>query len=199
MQEGVGAMGMGDLGETARNGGWEALGGGETQPRPVRGSAKIPQAGGTARLVTVGVGGCGVNAVNHMIAAGVGGIDFLAMNTDTQALELAQASRRLRLGERLTRGQGAGGDPLIGRRAAEESYQAIREALTGADLVFIAAGMGGGTGTGASPLVAQAAREQGALAVAVVTTPFAFERRRKLLAPQGVAALREVVDALIVV
>jgi cell division protein FtsZ len=157
------------------------------------------QASSAARLLAVGVGGGGVNAVNHMIEAGVRGVEFLAMNTDAQALELARTPKRLRLGEALTRGLGAGGNPEIGRKAAEESYTAIREALAGADMVFITAGMGGGTGTGASPLLAQAAREQGALTVAVVTTPFAFERQRKLVARDGVAALREVVDALIVV
>jgi cell division protein FtsZ len=147
----------------------------------------------------VGVGGAGTNAINHMIEAGVAGVEFLVMNTDAQALGTARTPNRLRLGETLTRGLGAGGNPAIGRRAAEESYAAICEALAGADMVFITAGMGGGTGTGASPLVAQAAREGGALTVAVVTTPFAFERRRKLVAEQGVEAVREMVDALIVV
>ncbi|MGZ3583401.1 MAG: cell division protein FtsZ, partial [Ktedonobacterales bacterium] len=150
-------------------------------------------------MLAVGIGGAGTNALNRMIDAGVRGVEFLAMNTDAQALEMSRAPHRLRIGETLTRGQGAGGDPEIGRRAAEESYTAIQQALAGADMVFITAGMGGGTGTGASPLVAQAAREQGALTVAVVTTPFAFERKRKHIGAQGVAALREIVDALIVV
>ncbi|HEV2405346.1 MAG TPA: cell division protein FtsZ [Ktedonobacterales bacterium] len=154
---------------------------------------------GIARLLAVGVGGAGSNAINHMIEAKVPGIEFLAMNTDAQALDVSRAPKRIRLGETLTRGLGAGGNPEIGRKAAEESYAAIREALAGSDMVFITAGMGGGTGTGAAPLVAQAAREQGALAIAVVTTPFAFERRRKYLAEQGIEALRDVVDALIVV
>jgi cell division protein FtsZ len=154
---------------------------------------------GVARLVAVGVGGAGTNAVNRMIEAGIHGVEFLAMNTDAQALELARTPVRLQLGDQLTRGLGAGGNPEIGHAAAEESYGAICEALAGADMVFVTAGMGGGTGTGASPLVAQAAREQGALTVAIVTTPFAFERRRKALAEQGIAALRQVVDALIVV
>ncbi len=182
------------------------MGMGETQnakgegPRlvPVTGN-KASEAASVARLVTVGVGGGGVNAVNHMIQSAVRGVEFVAMNTDAQALDLSRAPRKLRLGESLTRGLGAGGNPEIGRKAAEESYQAIRDTLAGADLVFVTAGMGGGTGTGASPLVAQAAREQGALAVAVVTTPFAFERKRKLVAQEGVAMLRDVVDALIVV
>ncbi|MGZ3680166.1 MAG: cell division protein FtsZ [Ktedonobacterales bacterium] len=154
---------------------------------------------GVARMLAVGIGGAGTNALNRMIDAGVRGVEFLAMNTDAQALEMSRAPHRQRIGETLTRGQGAGGDPEIGRRAAEESYTAIQQALAGADMVFITAGMGGGTGTGASPLVAQAAREQGALTVAVVTTPFAFERKRKHIGAQGVAALREIVDALIVV
>src|SRR5690348_10782198 len=158
-----------------------------------------PERTGVARLLTVGVGGAGSNAVNRMIEAQVRGVEFAAMNTDAQALGLSRAATRLRLGEALTRGPGACGDPDIGRRAEEGGAQQIAAALAGADMVFITAGMGGGTGTGAGPLVAQAAREQGALAVAVVTTPFAFERRRKLIAEQGVAALREVVDALIVV
>ena len=157
------------------------------------------QPSGIARVLAVGVGGAGTNAINHMIEAKVSGIEFLAMNTDAQALSVSRASKRVQLGETLTRGLGTGGNPEIGRKAAEESYAAIREALAGSDMVFITAGMGGGTGTGASPLVAQAAREQGALAVAVVTTPFAFERRRKFIAEQGVEALRDVVDALIIV
>ncbi len=155
--------------------------------------------GGVARLLAVGVGGGGLNAINHMIAVGVHGVEFYAMNTDAQALQKAATPNRLRLGETLTRGLGAGGNPDVGRHAAEESFATIREALTGADMVFITAGMGGGTGTGASPLVAQAAREVGALAVAIVTTPFAFERKRMRVAQEGVEALREVVDALIVV
>ncbi len=162
-------------------------------------TTETPDRPGIARLLAVGVGGAGTNAINHMIEAGVPGVEFLVMNTDAQALQTAQTPNRLRLGETLTRGLGAGGNPEIGRRAAEESYTAIRESLVGADMVFVTAGMGGGTGTGASPLVAQAAREVGALTVAVVTTPFAFERRRKLIAEQGVAGLREIVDALIVV
>jgi len=154
---------------------------------------------GMARLVAVGVGGGGSNAINRMIEAGVQGVDFIAMNTDAQALRLSRAPRRLRIGERLTRGLGAGGNPEIGRKAAEESLESIKESLAGADMVFVTAGMGGGTGTGASPLVARAARELGAIAVAIVTTPFAFERQRKVTADRGVQALREVVDAVIIV
>jgi cell division protein FtsZ len=153
----------------------------------------------TARIAAVGVGGAGTNAINHMIKVQVGGVEFIAMNTDAQALDQALSPIRMRLGENLTHGLGAGGNPLVGERAAEESYGMICEHLAGFDMVFITAGMGGGTGTGASPLVAQAAREAGALTVAVVTSPFAFERRRKQIAHKGVEALREVVDALILV
>jgi cell division protein FtsZ len=153
----------------------------------------------TARIAAVGVGGAGTNAINHMIKTEVGGVEFIAMNTDAQALGQALAPVRMRLGENLTHGLGAGGNPLVGERAAEESYGMICEQVAGLDMVFITAGMGGGTGTGASPLVAQAAREAGALTVAVVTSPFAFERRRKQIAYKGVEALREVVDALILV
>ncbi|MGO8949573.1 MAG: cell division protein FtsZ, partial [Ktedonobacterales bacterium] len=158
-----------------------------------------PQHLPTARIAAVGVGGAGTNAVNHMIKASVSGVEFVAMNTDAQALELALAPIRMRLGEALTHGLGAGGNPMVGQQAAEESYNLIREQFIGFDMVFITAGMGGGTGTGASPLVAQAAREVGALTVAVVTLPFAFERRRKQVAEKGIEALREVVDALILV
>ncbi len=152
-----------------------------------------------ARIAAVGVGGAGANAINHMINAGVTGVEFMAMNTDAQALELALAPVRIRLGEALTHGLGAGGNPLVGQQAAEESYSQIHDQVTGFDMVFITAGMGGGTGTGASPLVAQAARDVGALTVAVVTLPFAFERRRNQVAERGVEALRETVDALILV
>ncbi|MEO7001448.1 MAG: cell division protein FtsZ, partial [Ktedonobacterales bacterium] len=155
--------------------------------------------GNMARLLALGVGGGGSNAINRMIEARTSGVEFIAVNTDAQALGQSLARQRLHIGEALTRGMGAGGDPTVGRQAAEESYAAIVEAVTGAEMVFITAGMGGGTGTGASPLVAQAAREVGALTVAIVTTPFAFERRRKQIAEQGLAALRDVVDALIVV
>jgi cell division protein FtsZ len=129
----------------------------------------------------------------------MGGVEFLAINTDTQALNRSQASQRIAIGVGLTRGMGTGGNPVIGQQAAQESYHELVKALDGADMVFVTAGMGGGTGTGSSPIVAQAAREVGALALAIVTTPFAFERRRRALAEQGVAALRTVVDALITV
>ena len=154
---------------------------------------------GAARLLVVGIGGAGCNIVNHMIESNMRGVEFLAVNTDRQALSRSHASQRLTIGEGLTRGMGTGGNPAIGQQAAQESYHDLVQALEGADMVFITAGMGGGTGTGASPIVAQAAREVGALTLAIVTTPFAFERRRRALAEQGVAALRTVVDALIIV
>ncbi len=154
---------------------------------------------GRARLLVAGVGGGGTNAANRMIDAGVRGVEYVALNTDAQALEHAKAETRVQLGAKATRGLGAGGDPAIGAKAAEESYAELRQVFTGADLVFLTAGMGGGTGTGASPIVAQAAREQGALTIGIVTTPFAFERRRHGIAEQGILALREGVDALIVI
>ncbi|HEY7850421.1 MAG TPA: cell division protein FtsZ, partial [Ktedonobacterales bacterium] len=168
----------------------------DTTEEPQQPTAK---ATGAARLLVVGVGGAGCNIVNHMIESGMGGVEFLAINTDTQALNRSQASQRIAIGVGLTRGMGTGGNPVIGQQAAQESYHELVKALDGADMVFVTAGMGGGTGTGSSPIVAQAAREVGALALAIVTTPFAFERRRRALAEQGVAALRTVVDALITV
>jgi cell division protein FtsZ len=153
-----------------------------------------------ARLLVAGVGGAGGNAVRGLLRAGLPGVDLLAINTDAQALARTQAPRWLRIGPRLTRGLGAGGDPEIGLRAAEESRDAIRASLAGNDMVFLAAGLGGGTGTGAGPAVAAMARELGALTVAVVSTPFVFEgEQRRLAAERGLAALSEQVDTLIVV
>ena len=148
----------------------------------------------------VGVGGGGGNAVNRMIEAGVSGVEFIVMNTDPQVLEQSQARNRIRLSGPSGRRLGAGGDPAVGLRAAEESIEAIEEAVGGADMVFITAGMGGGTGTGAAPVVARAARAHGALTVGVVTLPFSFEGlRRRRVAEEGIAKLREAVDALIVI
>jgi cell division protein FtsZ len=159
-----------------------------------------PRAEGVARVRVVGVGGAGGNAIRSMVRAQVRGVELLAINTDAQALAHTGAPQCLRIGTKLTRGLGAGGNPEIGLRAAEESHDAIRAALASADMVFITAGMGGGTGTGASPAVAVTARELGALTVAIVTTPFAFEGEpRRLAAERGLAALREQVDTLIVV
>ncbi|MDP2949346.1 MAG: cell division protein FtsZ [Chloroflexota bacterium] len=155
---------------------------------------------GLPPIKVVGVGGAGCNAVNRMIEAGVGGVQFVGINTDTQALMRCEAESRLRIGERLTRGLGVGGDADRGQRAAEESRDEILEAIKGADMVFITAGMGGGTGTGAAPIVAEVAKETGALTVAVVTKPFSFEMsRRRLQAEDGISTLRDRVDTLIVI
>jgi len=153
-----------------------------------------------ANIKVVGVGGAGSNAVNRMIAAGLNGIEFWACNTDAQALELAAAKNRMQIGGKLTRGLGAGGNPTTGQKAAEESREEIAAALAGADMVFIAAGMGGGTGTGAAPIVAEVAKELGALTVGVVTKPFMFEgRRRSTQAECGIAEVKERVDTLITI
>ena len=153
-----------------------------------------------AVIKVVGVGGGGVNAVNRMIEAGLRGVEFIAVNTDAQALLMSDADTKLDIGRDLTRGLGAGADPSIGRKAAEDHQDDIRESLDGADMVFVTAGEGGGTGTGAAPVVAHVARELGALTIGVVTRPFAFEgRRRANQAESGVANLREEVDTLIVI
>ncbi|MFZ4815697.1 MAG: cell division protein FtsZ [Phototrophicaceae bacterium] len=153
-----------------------------------------------AQIKVVGVGGGGGNAVNRMIEEGLGGVDFVAVNTDNQALMTSKARTRVRIGDKLTRGLGAGGNPEIGKRAAEESQEELYEVLRGSDMVFIAAGMGGGTGTGASPMVAQIAKELGALTIGVVTKPFTFEGgRRQRSAEAGIEALKAQVDTLIVI
>ena len=158
------------------------------------------QTDGFAQIRVIGVGGGGSNAVNRMIQANMTGIEFIAINTDSQALLLNEAPRHIRIGDKLTRGLGAGGNPSVGGKAAEENAEEIYEALKGSDMVFITAGMGGGTGTGASPIVAQIARELGALTVGVVTKPFAFEGRKRLLsAEEGIANLKQHVDTLITV
>ncbi len=156
--------------------------------------------GRVANIKVIGVGGGGSNAVNRMIASDVSGVEFWSINTDAQALTLAAAPCRLQIGQKLTRGLGAGGNPAIGQKAAEESRDEIATALEGADLVFITAGMGGGTGTGAAPIVAEVAKEMGALTVGVVTRPFVFEgRRRTSQAEQGIEALKSRVDTLIII
>lgn len=153
-----------------------------------------------AHIKVIGVGGGGCNAVNRMIEAGVRNVDFITVNTDAQALHLSKAVDRIQIGEKLTRGLGAGANPDIGKRAAEETREAVMNALKGADMVFVTAGMGGGTGTGAAPVIAEIAKELGALTVGVVTKPFTFEGRRRLnQAEQGIAALKEKVDTLIVI
>lgn len=155
---------------------------------------------GGARIKVVGVGGGGSNAVNRMIESGLSGVEFIAMNTDVQALSRSNAPRRLQLGETSTRGLGAGGNPERGRIAAEESKSEIKKMIEGSDMIFITAGMGGGTGTGAAPIIAEIASELGALTVAVVTKPFQFEGpRRQRLADEGIENLRGKVDTIIIV
>ena len=153
-----------------------------------------------AKIKVIGVGGGGNNAVNRMIDAGLQGVEFIAVNTDAQALLNAKAPNRIQIGEKLTRGLGAGANPEIGEKAAQESREDIIKALDKADLVFVTAGMGGGTGTGAAPIVAEGAKEVGALTVGVVTKPFSFEgKRRKTQAELGTANLKDKVDTLITI
>lgn len=152
-----------------------------------------------AVIKVIGVGGCGGNALEHMIDMGVQGVEFIAANTDLQVLKKSRASIQLQLGAGLTRGLGAGGRPEVGRDAAMENRDRIAESIDGADMLFITAGMGGGTGTGAAPVVAEVAREMGILTVAVVTKPFTFENKRMKLAEDGIAELSRHVDSLLVV
>ena len=153
-----------------------------------------------AQIKVVGVGGGGANAVNRMIAEGLRGVDFVAVNTDAQALLMSDAPQRVRIGDKLTRGLGAGGDPEIGQKAAEESAEDIQEIMADADMVFVTCGLGGGTGTGAAPVIAELAKSSGALTVGVITKPFTFEgSRRRVLAEEGVEQLKERVDTLIVI
>ena len=151
-------------------------------------------------IKVIGVGGGGGNAVNRMVESGVQGVEFISVNTDMQALNFSQASTKIQIGEKLTKGQGAGANPEIGRKAAEESKEQIAAALAGTNMVFITAGMGGGTGTGAAPVVAQIAREMGILTVGVVTRPFAFEGRKRLeQALAGIDELNKNVDSLVII
>jgi len=153
-----------------------------------------------ATIKVIGVGGGGNNAVNRMIEHGVQGVEFIAVNTDAQALNLSKAEVKMQIGAKLTRGLGAGANPEVGKKAAEESKEQVEEALRGADMVFVTAGMGGGTGTGAAPVIAQIARDLGALTVGVVTRPFTFEgKKRANQASGGIAAMKEAVDTLIVI
>jgi len=153
-----------------------------------------------AKIKVLGVGGGGSNAVNRMIEAGIQGVEFVAINTDGQALEYSQAPQRIRIGDKLTKGLGSGGKPEVGQKAAEESVDELREIIKGAEMVFITAGAGGGTGTGAAPVVASIAKETGALTVGVVTKPFTFEgARRRQAAESGIDKLKEFVDTLIVI
>ena len=152
------------------------------------------------RIKVIGVGGGGGNVVNRMVRSGVTGVDFVVVNTDKQALNVARAEYKIQIGEKLTHGQGAGSDPEVGRKSAEESRSQITKALENTDMVFITAGMGGGTGTGAAPIVAEAAKEQGILTVGVVTKPFAFEGRRRMMqAEKGIEDLRGKVDSLVII
>lgn len=153
-----------------------------------------------ARIKVVGVGGSGSNAINHMINSGVHGVDFIVANCDVQNLHHSKADKKVHIGKNLTRGLGAGMNPEVGRRAAEETKNEIQDALKGADMVFITCGLGGGTGTGASPIVAEAARSQDSLTLAVVTRPFSFEgAERARIAEEGLGQLIEVVDAVIII
>lgn len=153
-----------------------------------------------ADIKVVGIGGGGSNAVNRMIDSGLPGVEFVAANTDAQALVISDAKIRIQIGDKLTKGLGAGANYEVGRKAAEEDRDKLAEAIAGADMVFITAGMGGGTGTGAAPVVAELAKEQGSLTVAVVTRPFTFEgKKRGMVAEHGIKALREKVDTLIII
>ena len=155
---------------------------------------------GTATIKVIGVGGAGNNAVNRMVDAGIKGVEFIAVNTDRQALVLSKAATKIQIGEKITRGLGAGANPDIGAQAAEESKAEIAEALRGADMVFVTAGMGGGTGTGAAPIVAACAKEMGILTIGVVTKPFTFEGKKRLSqAERGIESLKGKVDSLVVI
>jgi cell division protein FtsZ len=160
----------------------------------------MPEVENFARIKVMGVGGGGSNAVNRMIAAGLQGVEFVAVNTDAQALMLSRAENRVRIGDKLTKGLGSGGDANIGTKAAEESSDDLYEVINGSDMVFITAGMGGGTGTGGAPVIARIARETGALTIGVVTKPFTFEgTRRRTVADEGIEELKEQVDTLIAI
>ncbi len=152
-----------------------------------------------AVIKVIGVGGCGGNAVDHMISQGVSGVEFICVNTDAQALKRNQAQVQLQLGTAVTKGLGAGANPEIGRQAAMEDRERLAELINGADMLFLTAGMGGGTGTGAAPVVAEIAKELGVLTVAVVTKPFAFEGKRQRIAAEGLEALSQHVDSLIII
>ena len=155
---------------------------------------------GTATIKVIGVGGAGNNAVNRMVESGIRNVEFIAVNTDRQALLLSKAASKIQIGEKITRGLGAGANPDIGAQAAEESKTEIAEALRGADMVFVTAGMGGGTGTGAAPIVAAAAKEMGILTIGVVTKPFTFEGKKRLSqAERGIESLKGKVDTLVVI
>lgn len=159
-----------------------------------------PEVESFARIKVIGVGGSGKNTINHMINSKVKGVDFIAVNTDAQDLHHSLAKKKIHIGKNLTRGLGTGMNPDLGKRAVEETKEEVQEAIKGADMVFIASGMGGGTGTGAAPVVARTAKENGCLTVAVVTKPFSFEGTQRMkLAEQGIEELKQAVDALIII
>lgn len=159
-----------------------------------------PEIEAFARIKVIGVGGSGTNAVNHMVNAKVRGVEFVAMNTDAQHLHHSAASKKVHIGKNLTRGLGTGMDPEIGKKAAEESLEDIQNVIKGSDMVFVSCGLGGGTGTGAAPVIAKVAKDQGALTVAIVTRPFFFEgKNRMLIADRGMEDLRKEVDAIIAI
>src|SRR5258706_8326122 len=163
--------------------------------------AKVnPEVESFARIKVIGIGGSGKNAVNHMINSKVKGVEFIVMNTDTQDLHNSLADKKIHVGKNLTKGLGAGMNPDVGRRATEETKAEIQDAIKGSDMIFIACGEGGGTGTGGAPIIAQAAKEQGVLTVAVVTKPFYFEGNQRMrIAEQGLSELEQQVDAIIVI
>ncbi len=160
----------------------------------------MPEVEAFARIKVIGVGGSGTNAVTHMVNSKVRGVEFIAMNTDAQHLHHSAASKKVHIGKNITRGLGTGMDPEIGHKAAEESIEEVQNVIKGADMVFVTAGLGGGTGTGAAPVVAKIAKDQGALTIAVVTKPFFFEgKQRQFIADQGLEDLRKEVDAIVVI
>ncbi len=172
----------------------------EDSKESIKRMQRMPEVESSALIRVVGIGGAGSNAVDRMILEGIAGVEFIALNTDGQALMRCQAEKSIRLGDKTTRGLGAGGDPLLGERAAEESLDDLYTLLKGSDMVFVTAGMGGGTGTGATPIVSKVAREQGALTIGVVTRPFTFEgAQRARAAEEGIDKLKEHVDTLIVI
>src|SRR5205823_4968659 len=173
----------------------------EPLPEPPPRLHRVPEPGAYIAVIrVVGVGGAGLNAVNRMIDAGITGVEFVAVNTDIQQLQMSDAPVKIHIGRELTEGLGSGADPELGRRAAEEAYDQIKRTLRGSDMVFVAAGEGGGTGSGAAPVVARIARELGALTVGIVTTPFKFEGTRRLRqAEVGVEELRRACDTVIVI
>jgi cell division protein FtsZ len=179
---------------------WFALGGNSMSTAVARKTQQQGYVENVAQIKVLGIGGGGSNAVNRMIDAGIQGVEFIAVNTDAQALMLSQAPQRLRIGDKLTKGLGSGGNPEIGMKAAEESTEDIQALVKGADMVFVTAGIGGGTGTGAAPVIARVARDMGALTIGVVTKPFSFEGSRRMRsADEGIARLKEHVDTLIVI